>query len=141
MGIEYEAKRCRTCKVIHPISNFNKSKGSSDSLMAICRTCYNKKIRNKYDPVKKKAQHLKYMYGITREEYDEKLERQGNGCAICGIKIPGGNGQHFYVDHNHVTGQVRDLLCHNCNFVIGYAKEDIEILRAVARYLDVWSNH
>jgi hypothetical protein len=78
------------------------------------------------------------LYGITLEEYHSKLEQQGDGCAICGIKIPGGNGKNFYVDHNHATGQVRDLLCHNCNFVIGYAKEDVDILKAVVQYLETW---
>ena len=106
--------------------------------MAVCKLCYNKKVRQWYNPTKRKNYHLKRLYGITLEEYKEKLANQGEGCAICGVKIPGGNGTHFYVDHNHTTGQVRDLLCHNCNFVIGYAKEDIDILKAVINYLEIW---
>ena len=135
-----DEKQCRVCLLVLPLDKFHNDAARKDGKANSCRLCYNANTRAKYDPAKKKAQHLKYLYGITIEEYNEKLERQGNGCAICGIKIPGGNGKHFYVDHDHATGQVRDLLCHNCNYVIGYAREDIEILRAVARYLDVWRN-
>jgi hypothetical protein len=138
MGIEYEAKRCKSCREIHPLSNFHKSKEGSKGLMAVCRPCYNKKVRKKYDPLKKKSIRLKYIYGITYEEYKAKLQGQDNGCAICGIKIPGGNGD-FYVDHNHTTGQVRGLLCHWCNFMIGQSKEDPEILQSGIDYLKKWS--
>ncbi len=132
-------RNCKRCETKRPIEDFYKHSQYKDGRMSWCKFCHNDKVRDTYDPEKRKNYHLKHLYGITLEDYNEKLERQGGGCAICGIKIPGGNGKHFYVDHNHTTGQVRDLLCHNCNFVIGYAKEDIEILRAVARYLDVWS--
>ena len=81
---------------------------------------------------------LKHTYGITREEYDSKLHEQENGCAVCGTKVPGGKGS-FYVDHNHTTGQVRGLLCHWCNFMIGQCKEDPEILRSGIDYLKKWS--
>jgi hypothetical protein len=138
MGIEYQAKRCRTCDEIHPVDNFNKDKTRSDGLMSVCRPCYNKKIRKKYDPFKKRSMRLKHTYGITREEYDLKLQEQDNGCAICKSDKPGGNGG-FYVDHNHTTGQVRGLLCHWCNFMIGQCKENPEILRSGIEYLKKWS--
>lgn len=134
-----QEKQCRTCLLILPYDKFHKDTGRKDGRTTSCRLCHNANTRATYNPEQKKNYHLKYLYGISLAEYNEKLERQGGGCAICGIKIPGGNGKHFYVDHNHATGQVRDLLCHNCNYVIGYAKEDVEILRLVARYLLNWS--
>jgi hypothetical protein len=133
-----EEKQCRTCLLVLPYDRFHKDTGRKDGRATSCRLCFNANTRANYDPVKKKSQHLKYLYGITLEEYNSKLEQQGGGCAVCGIKIPGGNGKNFYVDHNHTTGQVRDLLCHNCNFVIGYAKEDVDILKAVIQYLEIW---
>ena len=124
---------CKSCKGLLPLSEFYVSERKNGKIYRprTCKKCVNKKSRDNYDPRKKKSEHLKYLYGITLDEYNSKLENQGNGCAICGIKIPGGRGTHFYVDHNHTTGKVRDLLCHNCNFILGYAKEDIDILRAV----------
>lgn len=129
---------CDDCGIFYESDFYYKNSGGV--LYPRCKACHNLKTRKSYNPEKRKRYHLKYLYGITLEEYQDKLEKQGNGCAICGVKIPGGNGKHFYVDHNHTTGQVRDLLCHNCNFVIGYAKEDIDILQAVIRYLEIWGD-
>ena len=133
-----EEKQCRTCLLILPFDRFHKSTARKDGRSTSCKVCFNANTRANYDPIKKKSQHLKYLYGITFEEYKDKLEKQNSGCAICGIKIPGGNG-NFYVDHNHATGEVRDLLCHWCNFMIGQCKEDPEILRAGIKYLEKWS--
>ena len=80
---------------------------------------------------------LKYNYGITIEDYDNKLKEQNNCCAICKSDKPGGNGD-FYVDHNHTTNQVRGLLCQWCNFMIGQSKESPEILRSGIDYLQKW---
>lgn len=57
-------------------------------------------------------------YGVTPEWYDIKLAEQQGRCAVCGTNDPGRNQynqQCFTVDHNHITGKVRGLLCHNCN--------------------------
>jgi hypothetical protein len=133
-------RRCRKCLLILSPNKFNKNSSYKDGKDTVCKLCFNANTRKNYDPKKKKNFHLKYLYGITFEDYEVKLKRQGGGCAICGTKIPGGRGKHFHVDHNHFTGQVRDLLCHNCNFVIGYAKEDTDILQAVIQYLEIWGD-
>ena len=139
MGTEYEAKRCKSCREIYPLSDFHKSKQGSKGVMASCRRCYNDKIRIKYNPLVSKSRKLKYNYGITLEEYNNKLKEQGDVCAICKSDKPGGNGD-FYVDHNHTTGQVRGLLCHWCNFMIGQSRENPEILSAGIDYLKKWSS-
>jgi hypothetical protein len=107
--------------------------------MNLCKFCHNEKVRGKYNPLARKKHKLKYNYGITLEEYNAKLEEQLGVCAICKGDKPGGNGD-FYVDHNHTTGQVRGLLCHWCNFMIGQSKENPEILSAGIDYLKKWSS-
>lgn len=58
------------------------------------------------------------------------------GCAICGTSDwMGRHGGRPHVDHDHETGKVRGMLCHNCNLMIGYAKEDIQTLRRAITYL------
>jgi hypothetical protein len=78
--------------------------------------------------------HLKTKYGITPEQYDEMLEAQGGGCAICG-KPPGKTALH--VDHCHETGRVRGLLCFSCNAGLGQFKHDPELLEAALMYTAV----
>ena len=90
--------------------------------------------KSPYNPVVRRRYVLKKLYGLTIEEYDVMLKKQDNICAICKTDTPGGMGR-FYVDHNHVTNKVRGLLCHNCNFVIGHAKENADILYNASTYL------
>ncbi|HEY1389714.1 MAG TPA: endonuclease VII domain-containing protein [Ktedonobacterales bacterium] len=73
---------------------------------------------------------MKYQYGITIEQYHAMHARQGGRCAICGT-----SEEKLVVDHNHKTGQVRELLCHLCNAMIGCAREDIAILTSAVAYL------
>lgn len=78
--------------------------------------------------------HLKRTFGITPGHYDELLAAQGGGCRLCG-KPPRADAA-LHVDHDHQTGAVRGLLCFDCNAGIGKLREDRELLRAAARYLD-----
>jgi len=78
---------------------------------------------------------LKYRYGISSEQYDEMLGRQGGKCAICREECR--TGKALAVDHDHDTGAVRGLLCRACNGAIGALDHDPEVLRAAIRYLGV----
>lgn len=75
---------------------------------------------------------LKEKYGITEIEYKEILARQGYGCKICGNKP---RKRPLAVDHDHVTGRIRGLLCTRCNLMLGYAKDNIKTLEAGIIYL------
>jgi hypothetical protein len=87
------------------------------------------------NPRKRHGQRLR-KYGITVEEYDRILERQGGGCAICGRKDAGDSRRTtFHVDHCHTTGKVRGLLCSNCNTGVGKFEDDPERLERAAMYL------
>lgn len=82
---------------------------------------YAKWAREHYDPVKNRAIQLKRKFGITPEQYDAILAAQDRRCALfktCGHTKPGGRGT-WHVDHDHVTGKVRGLLCHTCNTHLG----------------------
>ena len=61
------------------------------------------------------------------------LEHQGGVCAICKKKPD--EGKLLCVDHCHVTGMVRGLLCHKCNNVLAFGNDDPEIMRAAIAYL------
>lgn len=76
---------------------------------------------------------LKHKYGITKSDYENLLKKQNGKCAICGER----SEKKLHVDHNHETGRVRGLLCHNCNITIGRMKENPDALRSAAEYLEM----
>jgi len=78
--------------------------------------------------------HLRRKYDITLAEYEALLEAQGGVCAICGEARP--EERTLHVDHDHVTGKVRGLLCFRCNNAIGDLRDDIELVYRMLDYLD-----
>ena len=73
---------------------------------------------------------------MTPEDYMHLFEEQEGNCAICGRSSSNHNmTDHLIVDHCHDTNNVRGLLCNNCNFLIGHAKDNIQVLRSAAKYL------
>lgn len=86
------------------------------------------------------AQVRKRRYGIASQEYDGKYEAQGGCCAICGVR-QSNIKQALAIDHNHVTGGVRDLLCGNCNRGIGLLQDSAELCLRAAEYLQRHERH
>jgi Recombination endonuclease VII len=70
------------------------------------------------------------VYGISWADYEAMFERQGGACAICKR-----TGVTLCVDHCHLTGEVRGLLCIRCNSAIGFCSDDPAVLQAAAAYL------
>jgi Recombination endonuclease VII len=77
---------------------------------------------------------MKKLYGIGPDEYNVLLEAQNYQCKICAV--PSTNDARLVVDHDHKTGRVRGLLCTCCNPLLGFAKDNTEILRKAALYLE-----
>ena len=92
---------------------------------------------------------VKAKYGITLDAYDAMLTAQGHRCAICGVAIVsayshviefglarrGAKRGSAMIDHDHVTGLIRGLLCVRCNMGIGCFRDSAAGLEAAARYL------
>lgn len=75
------------------------------------------------------ARKRKRLYGITLEEWKTLKAKQNNRCAICGKK------KKLHVDHCHIKGRVRGLLCANCNTALGKFQDSLEILERAAQYV------
>lgn len=140
-------KTCRTCNVTKPLEEFswnNKEKGYRQSKCKSCVHEYNDAYRQR-DPdrlrVKWKKASAKYYapdkrrnktlraYGLTEETYNEMFDSQGGKCLICGDALT------LVVDHDHVTGKVRGLLCNQCNVGLGSFKDRLDLLRNAVLYL------
>jgi hypothetical protein len=78
-------------------------------------------------------------YGLTPEMFETKLAAQAGVCVICG-NPPKPDGiraaSRLHVDHDHVTGVVRDLICNNCNRGLGYFRDDPALMRVAAEYIE-----
>jgi hypothetical protein len=89
-----------------------------------------------------KARQKKYnllRYNLTVQEFEAMLTAQDGRCALCG-STPPSNGKlalaRLHVDHDHITGKNRGLLCTSCNNGLGRFKDDPALLRAAADYID-----
>jgi len=96
-----------------------------------CNECHKKSRRVKGF----RTDNLRRLYNISLGEYDVLLRKQGGRCKICGTSQPGGNGDHFAVDHCHRTQKVRGLLCNSCNNGLGRFKDNPLFLERAALYL------
>jgi hypothetical protein len=140
-------KTCRTCRVEQPLSDFYFNQGYPRSECKSCVKLRRKKTwrvngeeilerrRKRYSPEKRRAAGLRGLYGITLEDFEAMLVAQGGACAVCGKTRPGGRGNRFHVDHDHVTDRIRGLLCTSCNLILGHAKDQIPVLAALIGYL------
>lgn len=74
--------------------------------------------------------------GLIPDDYDRMLDEQGHCCAICRAEKPGQQANSSWaVDHCHVTGKVRGLLCHACNMALGLLGDSPQRLEVAAAYL------
>jgi len=164
-----DTKQCSKCSEVKPLERFGKAAWIKSGYLAHCKDCDNKRKREsearlktadpdgwrkrqrayvaKYkqthpERVKEsdRKQSLSYKFGITIEQYDAMLERQGGKC-VCG-KVPG--NRRLAVDHNRACcpgnkscGKcVRGLLCGNCNTALGLLGEDKNTIERLLQYME-----
>lgn len=95
-----------------------------------CRPGYKEYI----DPIRRKNQLRRY--GLSPEGYASLLEKQGNCCAVCKATEAGSKrSRYFDVDHDHVSGIVRGLLCRKCNVTAGVLERNRERVALLEAYL------
>lgn len=164
-------KYCPTCRQEKSTEEFGLDKNRTDGLRSQCKTCkkaaydewrrqnpekhraassrYNQKMRQD-QPDKFRADNrrraLAANYDMTPQDYEEKYLAQKGLCAICGrpervFDSRTNSRRNLAIDHNHMTGQIRDLLCGSCNTAIGKLEDSPELCRIAARYLETWEDH
>lgn len=84
-----------------------------------------------------RARHLLKKFGITVEQYETLLHRQGHCCAVC--KRPASEFKHrLAVDHDHKTGYIRGIICTYCNrWIVGRHRREsgADLLLRAYKYL------
>lgn len=125
-------KRCRDCKEVEPLEDFPKNKNLSDGRHSYCKPCHNARGKETVSRLYGSARdyHLKRRYGLEAGEWDEILLDQGDLCAVC-REAPAA-----HLDHDHVTGEVRGILCLNCNGGLGQFRDRVDIMLRAIDYLE-----
>lgn len=96
----------------------------------------------KSTPEQCRRRELKRKYGLSIPEYGAMLLEQRGVCAICGnpeTMVRRGKLQPLSVDHDHVSGQPRGLLCQKCNSGIGFFDDDRVLFENARRYLTLYA--
>lgn len=96
--------------------------------------------RESYCPITQKNYNLQSKYGITIGDFMEMFEKQNGQCKLCNCeverfsKVPTRRDVGV-VDHDHITGRVRGILCQTCNRALGLFHDDYNLLLKAAEYL------
>jgi hypothetical protein len=133
-----DRKICSACRADLPLTAFGKNRSAKDGLANQCLDCL-KESRRKWreaNPGLHRARHMKNRYGIALDEYEAMVKLTGGRCPVCGQPPSPVFEAAFDLDHDHLTGKVRGLLCRPCNLALGGARDDPAILRALADYIE-----
>jgi hypothetical protein len=112
-------KKCAKCGEVKGLECYHKQPSGQHGRHSYCKPCANKKQKESrtrnYTPEAKRRWQLKTRYGMTPQDVQAMLDKQGCACAICAKKLT----DKYHIDHDHQTGAVRGILCHGCNIRIG----------------------
>lgn len=148
-----ETKFCNRCKTEKPVTEFRVASGQA-GYRSHCKKClsdhyakYRKSPAGRRVEDRKNARYRalsieerrrmwkrkwwKSQYNLSEEQHRALLQAQGEKCAICDKKK-----KRLYVDHCHVTGKVRGLLCPKCNITLGAMGDTYDSALKYIRYLE-----
>jgi hypothetical protein len=106
------------------------------SVNGTCKICRRLSIKSSYRKHIDwhRNYRLKTTFGITLSEYNALFASQNGLCAGC-YRHQTMFKTRLSVDHDHATGKVRGLLCKDCNWILGSAKDSCNTLERLAAYL------
>lgn len=124
--IDRDEKTCSSCNKIKPVNNFAYRSDTRDRLSSQCSNC-------------RKITQIKTKYKVSALEAKRLFDRQKYGiCDVCGmtaIEHQDKYNSRLHIDHDHLTGKIRGILCKKCNVSLGHFSDSIDILRNLIKYL------
>lgn len=144
-----KTKQCTKCLITKDILDFPKNKKGINGIYCQCKSCHNLAGRRRFASpearLKVKGNQLRRYWPelaprARLEKYAALLREQNGLCAICfqSETIVDGKSlktRDLAVDHSHLTGKTRGLLCTACNISLGKLKENIETFQSAIAYL------
>ncbi len=116
---------CSTCEAPRHETEFVRNKSKPGGRDSECLQC-------------KQDRELSRKFGISLVQYHEMLHEQGGVCCICMGEEPRqrmGIPRALAVDHDHLTGEIRGLLCSGCNSALGLLKDRPRLIARAIEYL------
>ena len=141
--------QCSTCSKVLPLEAFRTSGSKADGTpkrRSNCKDCGREAERERYarcgnrkTPEKQRGYSIKHKYGISLDEWNAILDRQGGVCAVCERVA-----KRWATDHDHsccpgerTCGEcVRSILCSQCNTALGLLGESVERALALVAYME-----
>lgn len=133
---------CKKCAIEKQATEFY-STPSGHRL--VCKSCISTDTveRQRLNPEAQKWKQLKHRYGLTKTDWFCLIDKQNCQCPICKVALhiePVKRNDkrppnQAVVDHCHITGTVRAILCHRCNVALGHMDDDINRLYSAIEYL------
>jgi hypothetical protein len=103
-----------------------------------CKPCNNLEMKRRREN-RANARSNYERYWVQKQRDGTRLAASRpcpNACEVCGV-VPEKDGRRpLDFDHCHTGGIFRGWICHGCNMIVGYAKDDSERLRKLAQYLE-----
>jgi hypothetical protein len=136
--IDEHGRKCNQCKIKLPWDRFPGKDAKVVRRVGTCKDCVasNAKTRwytdesfKKITQERSRKSHLKRKYGLTPEGFTSLLQANNMQCQICKTF------DDLAIDHNHVSGKIRGILCRNCNKALGLFKDSTELLTNAVGYL------
>lgn len=146
--VKYKPEKiCNICNKLKPINEYHLVNRKLGFYSGDCKICYNLK-RTSIDYTErdaKRPQELKQQYSrnsllkkykLSNDQYNKMVEEQKGLCYICNQEPT--QGKKLSIDHCHTKGNVRKLLCNNCNLGLGNFKDNPKTLQAAIKYLELF---
>jgi hypothetical protein len=103
----------------------------------LCRKANTKRSQEyrRQNPKSYQTAWLKHRYKITPDQLIELLRAYNNQCAVC-FQSEKYETRRLCIDHNHMTNQIRGILCNNCNRALGLLGDSIPNIKNLLSYME-----
>ena len=123
-------KTCTACKRELSYDNFHKRTYASGNIgyQPKCKDCHRDIRRGYYKP----HDTARRKFNLSEAEYNTLINRSQGLCEVCNIPM----GDKRCIDHDHVTGEIRGVLCNNCNTALGLVGDNVTTLTKLIQWLE-----
>jgi hypothetical protein len=141
-----ETKHCPDCDRDLPLDDFYRAPKGALGRQRRCKPCHVAHTGNYYAGLspERKARRIAQIkakkYGMTLEQMQALVAAHDDNCDLCGKPDTTHRKRtwtrQLTLDHDHVTGRYRGLICSECNLALGHTKDDPALLRRMADYVE-----